>query len=132
VQWTYGHAGTNFIKKICERARTQGQLKVVDDQIGSPTATVEVARALVELMRRQAQGLYHFASSGYVSRFRMAEFLIQQLGLSVTVEPCKTSEFICPAARPLNSRFDCTRVCRLLDQSIRPWQEALTLYLEKS
>ncbi|MCF7975230.1 MAG: dTDP-4-dehydrorhamnose reductase [Phycisphaerae bacterium] len=131
VQWTYGHAGTNFIKKICERARTQGQLKVVEDQIGSPTATEEVARALIELMRKQAQGLYHYASHGYVSRFHMAEFLIRQLGLDVTVEPCKTSEFICPAARPLNSRFDCKKVSKLLDQPITSWQEALTHYLEQ-
>jgi dTDP-4-dehydrorhamnose reductase len=131
VQWTYGHGGTNFIKKICERARTQGQLKVVDDQIGSPTATVEVAGALFELMQKQAQGLYHYASLGYVSRFRTAEFLIKQLGLSVKVEPCKTSEFICPAARPLNSRFDCGKIAQHLDQPILPWQAALTHYLEQ-
>ena len=131
VQWTYGHAGTNFIKKICERARTQGQLKVVDDQVGSPTATVEVAKVLLELMQKQAQGLYHYASRGYVSRFRMAEFLIKQLGLSVKVEPCKTSEFICPAARPLNSRFDCDKISQQLDEPILPWQTALTHYLEQ-
>ena len=131
VQWTYGHAGTNFIKKICERARMQGQLKVVDDQIGSPTATVEVAKALLELMKKQAQGLYHYANLGYVSRFRMAEFLVKQLGLSVKVDPCKTSEFICPAARPLNSRFDCGKIAQQLDEPILPWQAALTHYLEQ-
>jgi len=131
VQWTYGHAGTNFIKKISERAQSQGRLKVVDDQIGSPTATEEVARALLELMQIQAQGLYHYASSGYVSRFHMAEFLVKQLGLDAKVEPCKTSEFICPAARPLNSRFDCTKIAERLDKPIVPWQEALTRYLEQ-
>jgi dTDP-4-dehydrorhamnose reductase len=132
VQWTYGHAGTNFIKKICDRARSQGQLKVVDDQIGSPTATVEVAKALVELIQGEAHGLYHYASSGYVSRFHMAEFLVKHLGLDVTVEPCKTSEFICPAARPLNSRFDCTKIARQLNEPIKSWQEALISYLEQS
>jgi dTDP-4-dehydrorhamnose reductase len=132
VQWTYGHAGTNFIKKICDRARSQGQLKVVDDQIGSPTATVEVAKALVELVQGEAHGLYHYASSGYVSRFHMAEVLVKHLGLDVTVEPCKTSEFICPAARPLNSRFDCTKIARQLNEPIKSWQEALISYLEQS
>ncbi|MCP4453324.1 MAG: dTDP-4-dehydrorhamnose reductase [Planctomycetes bacterium] len=131
VQWTYGHGGTNFVKKICERARTQGQLKVVDDQVGSPTATVEVARALLNLMQKQSQGLYHYASTGYVSRFHMAEFLIKHLDLRVTVEPCKTSEFICPAARPLNSRFDCDKISQQLAEPIVSWQEALTHYLEK-
>ena len=131
VQWTYGHAGTNFVKKICERARTQGQLKVVDDQVGSPTATTEVSRALFGLMQRQAQGLYHYASLGYVSRFHMAELLVKQLGLTVKVEPCKTSEFVCPAARPLNSRFDCSKIAQLLDEPILPWQAALTHYLEQ-
>ncbi len=132
VQWTYGHAGTNFIKKICERVQLQGQLKVVDDQIGSPTATVEVAQALVELLQANTCGLYHYASSGYVSRFHMAQFLVEHLGLEVTVEPCKTSEFVCPAARPLNSRFDCTKVAQQLDRPIKPWQEALISYLEQS
>jgi dTDP-4-dehydrorhamnose reductase len=132
VQWTYGHGGTNFVKKICERAKTQAQLKVVDDQIGSPTATVEVARVLLELMQKQAQGLYHYASNGYVSRFHMAEFLIKHLDLRVRVEPCKTSEFICPAARPLNSRFDCAKISQQLVGPIVPWQAALTHYLEQS
>ncbi len=132
VQWTYGRGGTSFVKKIWERAHAQGLLKVVDDQIGSPTATVEVAKALLELMQKRAQGLYHYASLGYVSRFRMAEFLVKQLGLRVKVEPCTTSEFICPAARPLNSRFDCSKIGHRLDEPIAPWQEALARYLEQS
>lgn len=131
VQWTYGHAGTNFIKKICERAQSQGEFKVVDDQIGSPTATVEVAKALIQLILKRARGLYHFASQGYVSRFHMAEFLVDHLGLNVTVNPCKTSEFICPAARPLNSRFDCTKIAPYLDEPILPWQQTLITYLEQ-
>jgi dTDP-4-dehydrorhamnose reductase len=62
LQWTYGHGGTNFVKKILELARSRDCLKVIDDQVGSPTATTETARALVEMLdrRKRPTGIFHF------------------------------------------------------------------------
>ena len=129
VEWTYGGAGNNFVKKLIARAETQGELNVVDDQIGSPTATTEVADAICELLPKQPEGLLHFASTGYVSRYDMARFIVDELGLNVDVCPCNTSDYVSPAARPLNSRFDCSRMRSLLPRPIAKWQEMLKDFL---
>lgn len=131
VQWTYGHHGTNFVSKLLERAHQQGTLKVVDDQIGSPTATVDVAGILSILLEQRAQGLYHCASQGYVSRFEMARFVVDALGLNVPIQPCKTQDFASPAARPLNSRFNCDKLVGFLGAPMRPWQDSLRTYVEQ-
>jgi dTDP-4-dehydrorhamnose reductase len=134
VQWTYGAAGNNFIKKILERARSGQPLKVVDDQVGSPTSTREVALTLTELLLRpegMPQGLFHFAAAGYASRFEVARFIVKKKGLGVDVIPCKSNEFITPARRPLNSRFDCSKIAGFLAEPIKPWQVPLGHYLER-
>jgi dTDP-4-dehydrorhamnose reductase len=131
VQWTYGSAGNNFVTKLIKRAKSQNVLKVVDDQTGSPTATLEAAKVICELLRKKPQGIYHFASAGYVSRFGMAEFILDKLSMDVDLLPCKTSDFPSPARRPLNSRFDCSKILNLLDEPIKPWQAPLELFLRK-
>lgn len=130
LQWTYGHHGNNFVKKLIERAQKSGELKVVDDQVGSPTATVEVAKALCELLDQGIEGLYHFASRGYVSRFDMAKTIAERLSLDVVVKPCKTADFSSPAQRPLNSRFTCDKIEDVLKGPIEPWQASLEHFLE--
>lgn len=129
VEWTYGSAGSNFVKKLIARAETQGIVNVVDDQIGSPTATTEVAEAICELLPKQPEGLFHFASTGYVSRYDMARFIVDELGLNVDVRPCKTSDYVSPAARPLNSRFDCSKIRSVLPRPITKWQKMLKNFL---
>lgn len=129
VEWTYGSAGNNFINKIIQRAKISKTLKVVDDQFGSPTATTEVARVICKLLPKQPEGIFHFASAGYVSRYEMAKFIFDKLSIKVDLQTCKTSDFPSPAARPLNSRFDCGRISDLLDEPIRNWQVPLELFL---
>jgi len=129
LEWTYGTHGNNFVTKIIERARTCGQLKVVSDQVGSPTATTEVAGIVCWLLEQRAEGLFHFAGSGYASRFDVAKFITEQLSLNVQVLPCRSSDYQSPARRPLNSRFDCTKIQALLGEPIRPWQESMARFL---
>ena len=131
VQWTYGSAGNNFVTKLIRRAKSQQTLKVVDDQTGSPTSTVEAAKAICELLQKKAEGIYHFASSGYVTRYGMAQFILDKLSMDVELLPCKTSDFPSPATRPLNSRFDCSKIKRLLDEPIRSWQDPLAIFLRQ-
>jgi len=131
VQWTYGSAGNNFVTKLIQRAKSQDTLKVVDDQTGSPTATIEAARAICELLRKKPRGIYHFASAGYVTRYGMAKFISEKLSMNVKLLPCKTSDFPSPAARPLNSRFDCSKISSLLDEPIKRWQAPLELFLRQ-
>ncbi|MBN2593652.1 MAG: dTDP-4-dehydrorhamnose reductase [Sedimentisphaerales bacterium] len=131
VEWTYGLAGDNFITKLIQRGKSQNTLKVVDDQVGSPTATTEAAGVICKLLRKKPEGIYHFASAGYISRYGMAEFIFDKLSMDVNLLPCKTNDFSSPAIRPLNSRFNCSKIKILLDEPIKPWQAPLELFLRK-
>jgi len=131
LEWTYGRHGQNFVTKLVERARTRESLCVVNDQVGSPTATTEVAKAVGDLLPQRSQGLYHFAGAEYVSRYDLAVFILERLGLSVELKPWRTSEHPAPAARPLNSRFDCRKIQPLLRESIAPWQGPLERFLRE-
>ena len=131
VEWTYGLHGRNFVTKLIERAREDKKLRIVDDQIGSPTATTEAAKAICELLRQRPEGIFHFASSGSVSRYEMAKFICNKLGMSVDLSSCKSTDFSAVAARPLNSRFDCGKIQALLDEPIERWEGPLGRFLER-
>jgi len=129
VQWTYGACGNNFIAKIVERTRSGQPLQVVDDQFGAPTPTTAVARAIARFAACRPEGVFHFAAAGYASRYEVAVFLLQQLGVTTAVRPAKTTDFVTPARRPLNSRFNCAKIEAVLDFSRPQWQDALQAYL---
>jgi dTDP-4-dehydrorhamnose reductase len=131
IEWTYGVHGDNFVKKIIQRAKTDKTVKVVDDQTGSPTATTEVAEVICKLLPKKPEGIFHFASAGYVSRYEMAKFIFDKLSLDVNLLPCKTGDFVSAAERPLNSRFDCSKIKNLLDEQIEPWWIPLEHFLRK-
>ncbi len=131
LEWTYGRHGRSFITKLVERTRTGGPLRVVCDQVGSPTATTEVAKAVGDLLVQRAQGLFHFASAGYVSRYDMAAFILNRLGAPTELKTCLTSDYPAPAVRPLNSRFDCRKVASVLREPIAAWQHPLERFLRE-
>jgi len=131
LEWTYGLHGNNFVTKLVKKVETDEQLKVVDDQVGSPTATTEVAKVICRLLRKKPEGLFHFASAGYVSRFQMAKFIFDKLNMPVELSGCKTSDYVSAAARPLNSRFDCSKIKALLSEPIEPWQGPLERFLRQ-
>lgn len=142
VEWTYGRNGDNFIKKIIQKAQTlasakpgeagQKEMKVVDDQVGSPTATTEAAKAICDLIHKKPTGIYHFANQKYASRLEVARFIAEKLNLDVRMSPCKTSDFPSAAVRPLNSRFDCGKIRPLLSGPIKPWQKPLEEFLKQA
>ncbi|MHC4657558.1 MAG: dTDP-4-dehydrorhamnose reductase [Planctomycetota bacterium] len=131
IEWTYGLHGNNFVTKLLQRAKENKMSKVVDDQIGSPTATAEVAGVICKLLPKRPEGIFHFASDGYVSRYEMAKFIFDKLSMDVNLLPCKTADFASPAARPLNSCFDCSKIKVLLDEPLKPWQGPLESFLEQ-
>jgi dTDP-4-dehydrorhamnose reductase len=133
VEWTYGRAGVNFVKKILEAAQTRPLLRVVDDQVGSPTATKEVAVVICRILQQNKfpEGIFHLAADGYTSRYEMARFLCRIKEIQTPIEPCKTADFPSPAKRPLNSRFACRKLESMMGQKMKPWQESLTEFLEQ-
>jgi len=129
VEWSYGKHGNNFISKFLERAKKGGELKVVDDQVGAPTWTYDMALAVRGLLAARAEGLFHFANTGYATRFEAACFVARSLGLPNRVIPCSSDEFPLRAARPKNSKFCTAKIQKALGVEIRPWQDALNAFL---
>lgn len=132
VQWSYGKYGTNFIAKLLERAKMGGELRVVNDQIGSPTWTGDMARAIRCLVGRHPEGIFHFAAAGYATRYEVASFVARRMRLSNSLVPCLSSEFPARVQRPKNSRFCTDKIQKILDHKIRPWEEALNAFLEQA
>jgi len=131
LEWTYGDNGRNFITKLIQRADRGGPVFVVDDQVGAPTATRAVARVVRTLVDRRLEGIYHFAAAGYASRYEVAAFTFRHLVREIDLRPCHTGDYPSPAARPLNSRFECGRIQAVLGEPIAPWQEPLKQYLRQ-
>ncbi len=144
TSWLYGKNGPNFVDKIIEKAEAEGKLKVVDDQVGSPTYTVDFSAALCELvfiyqqggLRQQAEkGPYHVSNAGSCSWYEYAGRILELAGVEAEVEKAATSDINLPAARPAYSVLDNKRFRNLissynLDFSMRPWQEALADYIK--
>ncbi len=129
VQWTYGSGGPNFISKFLDRAASSLELKMVDDQIGAPTWTRDVARDLVELLERRENGLFHYAADGYATRFEVARYILQVCGLERKLISCRTADFPAAARRPLNSRFNCAKIDAMLTRKRLAWKESLREFL---
>lgn len=130
LQWTYGLHGDNFIKKILKVAVTSKSLKIVEDQIGSPTATTAVSQAILCLIDLKTTGLFHYASNGYASRFEVTKFILKEKGIQRELIPCLSSEFVTPAKRPLNSRFDCSKIDKVLTYKRPFWKDELREFLK--
>lgn len=130
TQWLYGHAGKNFVETMLRLAGERKELSVVDDQIGSPTWTYDLALAIKALIDKECRGTYHAANSGFVSWNGFAQEIFRLAGVAVTVNPMSTTELGRPAARPLYSTLDCGKLSQDTGFVPQPWQEALRRYLE--
>jgi dTDP-4-dehydrorhamnose reductase len=131
TQWLYGPRGRHFPRTIAALARERGALRVVDDQVGSPTTTLELAPALWDVWRLGGRGLFHAACEGQCSWHGFTAAILEELGLGdVRLEPCSTAEFPRPAARPAYSVLDSSRLARLRGRTLAPWRAALRDYLE--
>jgi dTDP-4-dehydrorhamnose reductase len=131
TQWLYGPRGKHFPRTIVGYARERGELRVVDDQIGSPTSTLELAPALWDLLRARATGVWHAACEGSCSWYQFTLAILKGAGLErVRVAPCTTAEFPRPAARPAFSVLDSGRLATLRTRPLAPWRRALADYLD--
>lgn len=131
TSWLYSVHGRNFFKTMLRLFAEQESLRVVDDQVGSPTAVPDLAAALAELIARDASGLMHAANGGACSWHAFAVAIRDEAlaaGLierEVAIEPVTTREFPRPAPRPGYSVLDSSRLARALGRPMRPWREAL-------
>jgi dTDP-4-dehydrorhamnose reductase len=130
TQWLYGLHGKNFVETMLRLAVEKDEISVVDDQVGSPTWTVDLSHAVLALLKGGHRGVYHAANSGFCSWNEFARAIFEEAGLSVKVNGMTTAELNRPARRPLYSTLDCSK----LEQDARfrpqPWRSALKAYLQ--
>ena len=129
TQWLYGLHGKNFVETMLRLAGERNELTVVDDQIGSPTWTMDLARAIKALLDSGCTGTYHAANSGFCSWNEFARAIFAEAGLPVTVLPMTTEQLARPTRRPLYSTLDCGKLTRDTGFQPQSWQEALKQYL---
>ena len=123
TSWLYGHHGKNFVETMIS-LKDKEELKVVDDQIGCPTWTVELANGIVKLLTEEMPyGIYQICGSGSTSWHGFAQKIFELCGFEVNLKPCTTAEFPRPAKRPQNSIMENNKFCR-------KWETALKEYLE--
>lgn len=125
--WLYGE-GKNFVRTILRLASERDELRVVSDQVGSPTAADDLAAAIRSLLDTRAAGIYHAVNSGSCSWHEFAVTILDLAGYNRRVVPIASTELARPAPRPAYSVLDCTKLARL-GIRLRPWQAALADYL---
>ncbi len=133
IAWVFGLNGKNFIKTMLQLGKTHEHLRVVNDQIGTPTYTLDLARLLVDMIETDKYGYYHATNEGgYISWYDFACEIFRQAGLPVTVEPVTTAEYgASKAARPFNSRLDKSKLRENGFTPLPDWQDALCRYLRE-
>lgn len=131
TQWLFGENGKNFVNTILELARKNSELKVVDDQYGSPTYTKDLAFVIKWFIEHQMinSRIFNFSNDGIVSWFGFAREIIKLAGLKTKVIPVDSSAFPRPAKRPHNCALDKTAIKKLTNLDIRPWYDALYEYM---
>ncbi len=132
ASWLFGPGGANFVRAIYTRAREGGALRVVDDQVGSPTYSPDLAEAIDRLIAVQTRGIVHVANSGYCTWFQFAEAIVKEAGMpDVPLIPVATEALNRPAPRPRYSVLETARYASLTGHTLRPWREALREYLSE-
>lgn len=131
IAWVFGKNGKNFVETMLNVGKTHDEVRVVDDQIGTPTYTIDLARLLVDMIETEKYGYYHATNEGgYISWADFTEEIYRLSGLNVKVNRVTTSEYGASiATRPFNSRLDKSKLVESGFTPLPTWQDALTRYL---
>lgn len=133
IAWVFGLNGKNFIKTMLSVGKTHDEVRVVNDQIGTPTYTYDLSRLLVDMAETDKYGYYHATNEGgYISWYDFTCEIYKQAGLSTKVTPVTTAEYgVSKAARPFNSRLDKSKLTENGFRALPTWQDALSRYLKE-
>ncbi len=133
IAWVFGLNGKNFIKTMLNVGKTHDTVRVVNDQIGTPTYTYDLARLLVDMVESDKYGYYHATNEGgYISWYDFTKEIYRQAGYTTRVVPVSTAEYgLSRAARPFNSRLDKSKLVEKGFEPLPTWQNALERYLKE-
>lgn len=134
IAWVFGLNGKNFIKTMINVGKTHDEVRVVNDQIGTPTYTLDLARLLVDMIETGKYGYYHATNEGgYISWYDFCCEFYKQYGLTTTVIPVTTEEYgLSVAARPFNSRLDKSKLVEAGFTPLPDWKDAVKRYLQEA
>lgn len=134
IAWVFGLNGKNFIKTMINVGKTHDTVRVVNDQIGTPTYTLDLARLLVDMIETEKYGYYHATNEGgYISWYDFCVEFYKQYGLETKVIPVSTEEYgLSVAARPFNSRLEKKKLVEAGFKPLPTWQDAVSRYLKEA
>lgn len=127
--WLYGE-GKNFVKTMLRLAENNSKVRVVCDQIGTPTSAIELARVILYLMETESYGIYHATCEGSTSWYDFAVCIFREAGMDIQVEPIPTSEYPTPAKRPQYSVLDKKALRERHGYVMKDWKEAFREYMQ--
>ena len=131
TSWVFGKNGHNFVRTMLRLGKEKKEIRVVDDQIGSPTYTKDLARVICDMLPTEKYGIYHVRNEGFISLFQFAKMIMDKAGLPCRVLPVPSSEYPTPAKRPLNSRLDGSRLAEAGFEPMPSVEDALDRYLDE-
>lgn len=132
IAWVFGKNGNNFIKTMLKLGKERGAVSVVNDQIGNPTYTYDLAKLVVDMIQTDKYGIYQATNSGdFISWYDFACEIFKQAGMDVKVTPVDSSAFPAKATRPHNSRMNQTKLDENGFNRLPAWQDALARYLKE-
>lgn len=133
IAWVFGLNGKNFIRTMLNVGKTHPEVRVVNDQIGTPTYTLDLARLLVDMLETEKYGYYHATNEGgYISWYDFTVEIYRQAGLDTKVTPVTTEEYgLSKAARPFNSRLDRSKLAASGFKPLPDWKDALSRFLKE-
>ena len=131
IAWVFGINGKNFIKTMLNLGKTRDTITVVNDQIGSPTYTYDLARLLADMVETEKYGRYHATNEGLCSWYEFACEIFKQADMNVKVLPVTSDQYPAKAKRPMNSRMDKSKLDDMGFERLPSWQDALGRYLKE-
>lgn len=130
VSWVFGEGKNNFLYKLTEWAKKSRALKIVYDQISIPTYTKDIVSLTLLAVNKGLRGVYHLTNSGYASRYEVAHYFIERLGLDNLILPVSSDYFQSPAKRPFFSAMSNLKLSKELDVTIPDWKISIERYIE--
>lgn len=131
VSWLCGKSGKNFVKTMLSLGREREQLRVVDDQFGSPSFTGDTVPVTFKLLENQASGVFHISSEGIISWHEFASEIMQQAGFACQVVPIPTAEYPTKALRPHFSKLDCYATTKITGVPMPFWKDSLRKLIQQ-
>ncbi|MCL2071723.1 MAG: dTDP-4-dehydrorhamnose reductase [Oscillospiraceae bacterium] len=132
ISWVFGKNGNNFVKTMLKLAETRDTLSIVNDQIGTPTYTRDLAELLIDMVLSDKYGVYHATNSGgFISWYDFANEIFKQKGIKIKLNPVASSEFPTKAKRPFNSRLDKSKLNENGFKQLPDWKDAVRRFLKE-